>query len=100
MENIFQGLKPLSFTNKIAVMITIKKVWFTEDQIFVRLNDGHIIGTPIEWYPNLSRGTKEQLLKFELWENGKWLHWEELDEDLSAEGFLVFRKEFIKEEKV
>jgi hypothetical protein len=33
------------------------------------------------------------LAKFELWNNGKWIHWEDLDEDLSAEGFLVFQKQ-------
>lgn len=32
-------------------------------------------------------------MNFELWENGKWIHWEDLDEDLSAEGFLIFDKE-------
>lgn len=72
-------------------MICVKKVWFEEDKIFVELNDGHIVGTPLDWYPNLSKGTPEQRLQYELWENGKWIHWEELDEDLSAHGFLDFR---------
>jgi hypothetical protein len=72
-------------------MLTIEKVWFEDDKIFVVLNDQRIIGTPINWYPNLRKGTPEQRMKFELWNNGQWLHWEELDEDLSAEGFLSFK---------
>ena len=74
-------------------MVTVKKVWFERDKIFVELNDNRIIGTPISWYPNLSKGSEEQLANYELWNNGQWIHWEELDEDLSAEGFLVFDKE-------
>jgi hypothetical protein len=74
-------------------MVTVKKVWFETDKIFVELNDNRIIGTPISWYPNLSKGSGEQLANYELWNNGQWIHWEELDEDLSAEGFLVFDKE-------
>ena len=71
-------------------MILVEKIWFKDNMIFVELNDKRVIGTPISWYPNLSKGSENQLLKFELWENGKWIHWEELDEDLSAEGFLTF----------
>ena len=74
-------------------MVTVKRVWFEDDKIFVELNDSRIIGTPISWYPNLSKSTPEQLAQYELWNNGQWIHWEELDEDLSAEGFLVFRKQ-------
>jgi hypothetical protein len=74
-------------------MVTVKKVWFERDKIFVELSDNRIIGTPISWYPNLSKGSEAQLANYELWNNGQWIHWEELDEDLSAEGFLVFDKE-------
>jgi|GEM_PF-6137981 len=34
-----------------------------------------------------------QRKQFELWNDGAWIHWEELDEDLSADGFLTFQKE-------
>ena len=71
-------------------MLTIKKVWFEDEKIFVELSDGRIVGTPINWYSNLSKGTPEQLTNFELINSGKGIHWEELDEDLSAEGFLTF----------
>jgi hypothetical protein len=70
-----------------------EKGMFETDKIFVELNDNRIIGTPISWYPNLSKGSGEQLSNYELWNDGQWIHWEELDEDLSAEGFLVFDKE-------
>ena len=73
-------------------MFAITKVWFENERIFVELNDHRIIGTPINWYPNLSKGTPEQMKNFELRGNGRWIHWPDLDEDLDAEGFLTYTK--------
>ena len=73
-------------------MFTIKKVWFENDKIFVELNDQRVIGTPINWYPNLRKGSLEQMKNFELRGDGRWIHWHELDEDLDAEGFLTYSK--------
>ena len=50
------------------------------------------MGTPIAWYPNFSKGTDAQLKNYELWEGGRWTQWEELDEDLSTEGFLSYAR--------
>lgn len=66
------------------------KVWFDNENIFVQLNDNRIIGAPVKLYPRLDKATLEQRNKYELWNEGKWIHWEELDEDLSIEGFLKF----------
>ena len=66
----------------------IEKVWFEDRAIFVRLRGGQVKSKSIDLYPNLSKGSPQQWQHFELWNDGKWIHWEELDEDLSAEGFL------------
>ncbi len=73
-------------------MVSAKSVWFDNKRIFVELNDGRVIGTPVEWYPNFKKGTPEQMKQYELWRNGQWIHWEALNEDLSAERFLSFTK--------
>lgn len=75
---------------------TINKVWFDDTRIFVELNDGAVVGAPIAWYPNLRKGTPEQWEKYEIWSDGTWLHWEELDEDLSADGFLALVKDKVE----
>jgi hypothetical protein len=72
--------------------IAAEKVWFQDEYIFVRLRDQRILAHPLSWYPHLAKGTDIQRQKVELWNEGAWLHWEELDEDLSAEGFLQFIK--------
>ncbi|HEY9534043.1 MAG TPA: DUF2442 domain-containing protein [Mucilaginibacter sp.] len=69
-------------------MITINSVWFSGDDICVKMSDGKIVQTPIGSYPNLSKGNTDQLNKYEIKGGGRWIHWEELDEDLSVEGFL------------
>jgi hypothetical protein len=69
-------------------MITITSVWFNGNDICVKMNDGKIIQTAISSYPNLSKGTKDQLNNYQIKGGGRWIHWEELDEDLSVVGFL------------
>ncbi len=73
-------------------MICISSVWFDRGLIFVQLNNETVIGTPIAWYPNLRKGTYEQWQKYRLGHDAQSLHWEELDEDLSLEGFFKGRK--------
>jgi hypothetical protein len=73
-------------------MTTIKSVWFNNGNISVEMSDGRIIETPINNYPNLSKGTTKQINNYQIKENGRWIHWEELDEDLSAEGFLSIQE--------
>jgi len=69
-------------------MTTIKNVSFDTNNIIVEMNDGKIIQSLIQLYPNLRKGTTEQMNNYEIKGDGRWIHWEELDEDLSAEGFL------------
>lgn len=72
--------------------LTVNKVWFEAEKIFVELNDGRVVGTPVSWYLNLFKGTDLERKNFELWNGGQWIRWEELDEDLSAERFLSYSK--------
>lgn len=66
----------------------IKAVSFNKKNIVVQMSDGKIIETPITSYPNLSKGSPTQINNYEIKGGGRWIHWKELDEDLSAEGFL------------
>jgi len=72
-------------------MTTIKSVWFKNGNISVEMSDGKIIESSINNYPNLSKGTTKQINNYQIRGNGRWIHWEELDEDLSAEGFLSIK---------
>ena len=69
-------------------MVKITSVGFNNSNIIVSMSDGNVIETAISSYPNLSKGTKNQINNYQIKGDGRWIHWEELDEDLSAEGFL------------
>jgi len=58
--------------------------------MFVQFKDGKEIGMPLTYFPRLFHATDQQRNEYELWNDGKWIHWEKLDEDLSAEGFLQY----------
>ncbi len=70
-------------------MVLIKSVWFDEGKIFVEMTDGRVMSKPVDSYPNLNKGTQNQLSNYSIEGNGRWVHWKELDEDLSAEGFMI-----------
>ncbi|WP_100550596.1 DUF2442 domain-containing protein [Caedibacter taeniospiralis] len=63
-------------------------VSFTDDELIVRLKDARTIIVPLMWYPKLENATKEQLLNYRLIAGGRGIHWTDLDEDLSVNGFL------------
>ncbi|MCU0468854.1 MAG: DUF2442 domain-containing protein [Arcicella sp.] len=67
-------------------------IWFDPKRIYAELTDGRVVGMPLSWFPRLEKATDTQRNQFEFWNNGAWIHWEELDEDLSADGFLTFQK--------
>jgi len=41
-------------------MLRINEVWFSKDNICVKMSDGKTIETPTDWYPNLRKGIPEQ----------------------------------------
>ena len=69
--------------------VTINSAWFSNKNICVKMSDGKVIEIPIQLYPNLRKGTAvNKSIIMRSCGGGKWMHWEELDEDLSVEGFL------------
>ena len=76
----------------VILNIVSQNIWFDKERIFALLNDDKVVGMPLNWIPRLNNATDEQRSKVEYWSNGTWLHWEELDKDISAEGFLKFSK--------
>lgn len=66
----------------------IKHAEVTEDAITVHLFDGRIISVPLVWSWRLSDATPEQRNNWELIGDGQGIHWPDIDEDLSAKGFL------------
>lgn len=73
----------------------LEKVWFDRDFIFVKTDIGHIVGSPLEWFPRLQNATEQQRKNFTFDEDS--IRWEELDEDLSLDGFFTYKVQLVRD---
>lgn len=60
----------------------------TDDSLIAELSDGRKITVPLAWYPRLVHATSEERRNWQLIGKGEGIHWPDLDEDLSVEGFI------------
>lgn len=60
---------------------------FDEDNLWVGLSDGRVLGVPLAWFPRLLRASPEQRRACRISSRG--LHWDKLDEDISVSGLLA-----------
>ena len=67
-------------------MEKVEKIWLTDDAVWIRTADGKEACEKFIDYPRLRYATAKQRANYEADEIG--LHWEEIDEDLSFEGFF------------
>lgn len=63
----------------------------TADTVRVELADGRSISVPLAWFPRLLHGTPEERSHFRFTGGGEGIHWPDLGEDISIEGFVVGR---------
>ena len=71
-------------------MLTIEKIWITDAEIWIRTSDGRQACEKFDDYPLLRYDTPELRANFTSDLFG--IRWEELDEDLSFEGFFKQKK--------
>ena len=71
-------------------MLTIEKIWITDAEIWIRTSDGRQACEKFDDYPRLRYATPEQRANYTSDIFG--IRWEELDEDLSFEGFFKQKK--------
>lgn len=71
--------------------ISIEAVWFDDDRILIRTASGEERSMPLAWFPRLYNASPAERDRFELSPMG--IHWPDLDEDLSFEGFFTYSKQ-------
>jgi hypothetical protein len=69
-----------------------RQVIVTEDAVTVDLTDGRTISVPLVWYPRLWHGTLKERRHIEIFGDGAYVHWPDLDEDLTVAGLLAGRR--------
>lgn len=65
-----------------------QNVQVSDDTLTLDLVDGRTISVPLMWYPRLWHGTPQERDHYEIFGDGAYVHWPDLDEDLTAEGIL------------
>ena len=51
--------------------------------------DGRTIIVPLVWFPRLWHGTTRERSHFKMFGDGRYIHWPDLDEDLTVAGLLA-----------
>ncbi len=64
----------------------------TDEALTVDLVDGRTIIVPLVWFPRLWHGTPRERNHFEILGDGAYIHWPDLDEDLTVGGLLAGRR--------
>ena len=69
-----------------------QSVIVNEEALTVDLVDGRTIIVPLVWFPRLWHGRAEERNHFEIFGDGAYIHWPDLDEDLTVAGLLAGRQ--------
>ena len=59
-----------------------------DEALTVDLVDGRTLVVPLAWFPRLWHGTQKERDNFEAFGDGAFIHWPDLDEDLSVAGLV------------
>ena len=62
--------------------------WTDEDLVYMRLEDGRVIGAPLAWFPRLLGATAQQRARWEIIPPGIGVSWPDIDEDISVASLL------------
>ena len=69
-----------------------RSVTVNPEALVIDLVDGRTIIAPLMWFPRLWHGTAQERNRFEIFGDGAYIHWSELDEDLTVAGVLAGRR--------
>ena len=80
-------------TSPVEIIVArAQAVQVGEDGLVVDLVDGRTISVPLVWYPRLWHGNAAERAHFEIIGDGAYIHWPDLEEDLSVAGILAGRR--------
>ena len=64
-------------------------VRFSDERLYVCMEDGREIGAPLSWFPRLLNASAAERQSWEIIGRGFFIHWPDVDEDISAVGMLA-----------
>jgi hypothetical protein len=66
-----------------------KSLRVSEEGLTVDLVDGRTVTVPLAWFPRLWHGTPQERNHFEIFGDGAYIDWPDLDEDLTVAVLLA-----------
>lgn len=66
----------------------IEKLWFVDGLICILTSNGAEYRQPLEAFPALFYASESERNKYSLWQNGRSVRWEEIDEDIHISNFF------------
>ncbi len=66
-----------------------QNIFVSDDSLQIDLTDGRTTIVPLMWYPRLWYGTPEERNNYQIIGDGEYIHWPELDEDLTVSGIIA-----------
>ena len=70
----------------------VQDIQIDEETLTLDLTDGRTVSVPLLWYPRLWHGTPKERSHFEIFGDGTYIHWPDLDEDLTVSGIAEGRR--------
>ena len=70
----------------------IQHVTITDESLVVELEDGRSLTAPLCWFPRIGYASAAERANWRLIGTGVGIHWDDLDEDVSAEGLLLGKR--------
>ena len=74
-------------------LIKGKEVRFDDEYLHVKLEDGRVISTPIDWYEPLQNASISELKNYKFICMNTGIEWESIDYHLNIESMLVSQKD-------
>lgn len=68
------------------------RITVTDDALTAELADGRLSSVPLAWYPRFIHATPAERNNWKLRAASQYIHWADLDEDISVEGLLAGRQ--------
>ena len=68
-------------------MTKIEKVWFDENRIYLKTDQGEELSRPLEAFPILKDASAEERMDYRIGRFGDDIRWEKLDEDVHISSF-------------
>jgi hypothetical protein len=79
----------MSSSETEITIAAVSEVSVSDEFLTVGFDDGRRVSIPLSWYPRLFHASPAERREFRLIGAGEGIHWDSIDEDISAESVIA-----------